>query len=73
MFEDVMAFSLLSSCRLRFRRKREGAWDRAAIVVAPRSIYLLRGPARSEWYHSIPPAAALRYSVTFRNFMDAAA
>ena len=73
MFEDVMAFSLLSCCRLRFRRKREGAWDRAAIVVAPRSIYLLRGPARSEWYHSIPPAAALRYSVTFRNFMDAAA
>ncbi len=34
----------------------------------PRSAYLLRGPARRDWEHSLPPVAALRYSVTLRNF-----
>ena len=38
----------------------------APVTVAPRSAYLLAGPARREWEHSIPPAEALRYSVTFR-------
>jgi hypothetical protein len=38
------------------------------VTVEPRSIYLLRGPARWNWYHSIPPLPSLRYSVTFRNF-----
>jgi alkylated DNA repair dioxygenase AlkB len=36
--------------------------------VAPRSAYLLRGPARFDWEHSIPPLDRLRYSVTFRTF-----
>jgi len=35
-------------------------------VAAPRSAYLLSGPARSVWEHSIPPVSALRYSITFR-------
>jgi alkylated DNA repair dioxygenase AlkB len=69
MFEDVMAFSFVSPCTLRFRRKAGDAWDRSSITVAPRSLYLLRGPARTEWYHSIPALPALRYSVTFRNFV----
>ena len=69
MFEDVVAFSFVSPCRLRFRRKRGEAWQRTAIEVAPRSVYLLRGLARREWYHSIPALPALRYSVTFRNFV----
>ena len=69
MFKDVTAFSFISPCRLRFRRKREGTWERATITVAPRSIYLLRGPARLEWYHSIPAVPTLRFSVTFRNFV----
>ena len=67
MFEDVVAFSLENPCRLRFRRKNVG-WDRASLTVAPRSAYLLRGPAREQWEHSIPAVDALRYSVTFRTF-----
>lgn len=31
----------------------------------------LRGPARSEWEHSIPAVDALRYSVTFRSLRAA--
>jgi alkylated DNA repair dioxygenase AlkB len=66
VFGDVVGISLLSACRFRFRRKRRGGWERAAIMLAPRSAYLLRGPVRSEWEHSIPPAEEPRYSVTFR-------
>ena len=39
---------------------------RVTIEVEPRSIYLLRGPARWQWQHSIAPTRALRYSITFR-------
>jgi len=68
MFEDVVAFSLLASCTLRFRLKQGGAWTRRAQIVAPRSAYLLRGPARFDWEHSIPALSALRYSITLRTF-----
>jgi alkylated DNA repair dioxygenase AlkB len=68
VFGEVVGFSLLSSCIFRLRRKAGGTWERASIVLEPRSVYLLRGPARTEWEHSIPAVASLRYSVTFRNF-----
>jgi alkylated DNA repair dioxygenase AlkB len=64
---DVIGVSFNSSCRFRLRRKRGSSWERASLIVEPRSVYLLRGPARTEWQHSIPPAERLRYSVTFRS------
>jgi alkylated DNA repair dioxygenase AlkB len=67
-FADVIAFSLLAPCTLRFRRAEGETWQRRKLQVEPRSAYLLRGAARWDWYHSIPPVDALRYSVTFRNF-----
>jgi alkylated DNA repair dioxygenase AlkB len=67
VFGDVIGISLGAPCRFRFRRKRGDGWERAAIMLAPRSAYLLRGPARHEWQHSIPPVEDLRYSVTFRS------
>jgi alkylated DNA repair dioxygenase AlkB len=69
MFDDVVAVSFLSPCLLRFRRRAAAGWERAAQPVAPRSAYLLRGPSRREWQHSVPPVDRLRYSVTFRNFV----
>jgi alkylated DNA repair dioxygenase AlkB len=71
VFEDVVGISLLSPCRFRLRRKRESKWERASLIVEPRSAYLLRGPVRTEWEHSIPPAERLRYSVTFRSLKGA--
>jgi len=68
MFGDVIALSLLGACRLRFRREVNDEWQRTDITVMPRSAYVLRGPARWEWQHSIPPAESLRYSLTFRTF-----
>jgi alkylated DNA repair dioxygenase AlkB len=41
-------------------------WERQAAILEQRSAYLLRGAARCDWEHSIPPAEELRYSVTFR-------
>jgi alkylated DNA repair dioxygenase AlkB len=39
-------------------------------MVEPRSAYLLRGPSRTDWEHSIPGVDALRYSITFRTFRE---
>ena len=68
IFADVVGVSLLAACTFRFRRKAGARWERASLSLAPRSAYLLRGPARSEWEHSIPGVERLRYSLTFRNF-----
>jgi alkylated DNA repair dioxygenase AlkB len=65
-FEDVVGVSLASECAFRFRQKVGSSWQRRSINLLPRSVYLLRGPARSEWEHSIPAVANLRYSITFR-------
>ena len=68
VFDQIVGVSLVSPCTFRFRRKRGGKWERASITAEPRSAYLLSGPARTEWEHSIPPMDRLRYSITFRNF-----
>jgi alkylated DNA repair dioxygenase AlkB len=67
VFDEVVGVSLLAPCRFRLRRKSGTKWDRADVIAEPRSAYLLGGPARTEWEHSIPPVDRLRYSVTFRN------
>ena len=82
VFGDIIGISFLSACRFRFRRplpnpppqagegwvgvKHGTSWERTAVTLDPRSAYLMCGPSRDEWEHSIPPAEALRYSVTFR-------
>lgn len=68
-FEDVVGVSLLNDAVLRFRPYPHVTGSRANVIrlaVPPRSIYLLRGPARWEWQHSVAPAKSLRYSITLR-------
>ena len=72
VFGEVVGVSLLAPCTLRFRRKAGAKWERANISAAPRSAYLLTGPARSEWQHSILRVDALRYSITFRRVKQSA-
>jgi alkylated DNA repair dioxygenase AlkB len=69
-FGEIVGVSLLSTCTLRFRRKRADGWDRLSTIVEPRSAYLLSGPARGVWEHSIPPLDRRRYSITFRTLAD---
>jgi alkylated DNA repair dioxygenase AlkB len=72
VFGEVVGISLLSSCRFRLRRKVGTTWERVSLTAEPRSAYLLSGPSRTEWEHSIPEVDRLRYSITFRNFREAA-
>jgi alkylated DNA repair dioxygenase AlkB len=68
-FEEVMGVSLGAPAVLRFRPYPPTAPKRGDIVrlnAAPRSVYLLQGPARWAWQHSVAPVGALRWSVTFR-------
>ena len=65
-FGTVVGISLASSCVFRLRRKIGTTWRRASILAEPRSAYVLQGPARMEWEHSIPAVDSRRYSVTFR-------
>jgi alkylated DNA repair dioxygenase AlkB len=70
VFGDVIGVSLLSAAPFRLRRRVGEKWERVTIMAEPRSVYLLRGPSRTDWEHSIPPVERLRYSVTFRNLRD---
>jgi alkylated DNA repair dioxygenase AlkB len=73
-YDVVVGLSLLSPCRMRLRPylppKALAAGGRRTasheLTLSPRSIYLIAGPARSAFEHSIPPAERLRYSITFR-------
>lgn len=71
VFGEVVGISLLSPCVLRFRRTIvKKKWERVNLSAEPRSAYHLRGPARSEWEHSILRVDELRYSITFRNVLE---
>ncbi|MES2977469.1 MAG: alpha-ketoglutarate-dependent dioxygenase AlkB [Pseudomonadota bacterium] len=68
-FERVAGVSLGSEAVIRWRRYPPHEPRRAGIVrlvVAPRSIYELQGPARWDWQHSVAPTTAMRWSITFR-------
>jgi alkylated DNA repair dioxygenase AlkB len=73
VFGDIIGISLLSPCGFRFRRKTGATWERYELITEPRSIYLLRGPSRNEWQHSISPLVALRYSIIFRSLSESIA
>jgi alkylated DNA repair dioxygenase AlkB len=68
-FEDVIGVSVGGAATLRFRPFPPGTARREDIVkvtVEPRSIYLMRGPSRWAWQHSVAPVDELRWSITFR-------
>jgi alkylated DNA repair dioxygenase AlkB len=64
-FGTIIGISLAGTARMRFKPyKAEG--KPVALVLERRSIYLMRGPARWKFQHSIPAVKELRYSITFR-------
>jgi alkylated DNA repair dioxygenase AlkB len=65
-FGVVIGVSLLGACRMRFQRGREAERQTRAVLLEPRSAYVLSGEARQQWQHSIPALRAPRYSITFR-------
>ncbi|HZS26757.1 MAG TPA: alpha-ketoglutarate-dependent dioxygenase AlkB [Candidatus Angelobacter sp.] len=64
-FGIVIGISLASESRMRFKPyKAKG--KPISLTLERRSIYLMRGPARWRFQHSIPAVKELRYSITFR-------
>jgi alkylated DNA repair protein (DNA oxidative demethylase) len=62
----IIGISVGSPCVMKFRKKIKEGFEIVKQPLEPRSLYALSGSARSAWQHTIPPAKALRYSITFR-------
>ncbi len=67
VFEHVIGISLGAPATMRFRRRRPDGFDRASVLLAPRSAYHLTGEVRHAWEHSIAEMEVTRWSITFRS------
>lgn len=78
-FGMIIGISLAGTCRMRWRpalgearpdgRPALNSKSKKNIIsldLEPRSAYVMSGPIRWRWQHSIPPTKELRYSITFR-------
>jgi alkylated DNA repair dioxygenase AlkB len=69
-FGTIIGISLASACRMRLKPYPEPGKIPSAKILSirlePRSIYVMKGEARSGWQHSIPAVDEVRYSITFR-------
>jgi alkylated DNA repair dioxygenase AlkB len=68
-FDIIVGVSLLSDCTFKLRPYDKAKQKRSAIISFPvkkRSLYIMKGAARSEWEHSIAAVQQLRYSITLR-------
>jgi alkylated DNA repair dioxygenase AlkB len=64
----VFGLSLKGRGTMRFRPLEHPIEPRQTLVLElePRSLYVMQGPIRWLWQHSMLPARELRYSITFR-------
>ena len=69
-FGTIIGISLASACRMRLKPYQTAGKNMSgkglSIRLEPRSIYAMRGEARSQWQHSIPAVDEMHYSITFR-------
>jgi len=68
-FDLIAGISLRSDCTFRLRPQDKSKQNRKSIISFPvkrRSLYVMEGPARTEWQHSISPVKEVRYSITLR-------
>jgi len=64
-FGTIIGISLGSACRMRLK-PYQGTGKLLSLRLEPRSIYVMRDAARSQWQHSIPRVEQMRHSITFR-------
>lgn len=68
-FDIIAGISLASPCIFKLRPHDKEKQTRGSVIsfpVEPRSMYVIQGPARSEWQHAIAPVKQVRYSITLR-------
>jgi len=67
----VVGISLAGVGRMRWRPyAHQDAQHTVSLDLARRSMYVMRGPIRWQWQHSMPPMRELRYSITMRTRAD---
>lgn len=68
-FESIVGVSLLGEGEMRLRPYPPSPGRSSgtrSLLLPPRSVYVLEGPARWRWQHSIVPTKVLRYSISLR-------
>lgn len=68
-FDLIAGISLQEDCIFRLRPYDKSKQEKGAVITFPvrsRSLYVMRGPARTDWQHSITPVTKTRYSITLR-------
>jgi alkylated DNA repair dioxygenase AlkB len=72
-FDLIAGISLLSDCIFKLRPHDPAKQKRNAIISFPverRSLYIMQGPARTDWQHSIAAVKEVRYSITLRTLKN---
>lgn len=72
-FEIVAGISLQSDCIFRLKPYDKALQSRSSLVTFPllrHSLYIMQGPSRWDWQHSIPAVKQTRYSITFRTLTE---
>ena len=68
-FDLIAGISLMADCTFRLRPNDKAKQTRSSVISFPvrhRSLYVLKGTARTDWQHSITPVTQIRYSITLR-------
>lgn len=74
-FESIVGLSLAGTATMRFRPYPHPAHERRPVLqlqLPPRSLYVIEGPARWHWQHSVAPTPEQRFSITLRTRRGAA-
>jgi alkylated DNA repair dioxygenase AlkB len=72
-FGLIAGISLQADCVFKLRPHEKEKQTRKATVsltVERRSLYVMQGPARSDWQHSTAPVKQVRYSITLRTLKE---
>ncbi|MCW3117634.1 MAG: 2OG-Fe(II) oxygenase [Chitinophagaceae bacterium] len=72
-FDIIAGVSLMADCTFRLRPQDKAKQGRSSVISFPvkrRSLYVIQGPARTEWQHSITPVKQTRYSITLRTLRN---
>jgi alkylated DNA repair dioxygenase AlkB len=72
-FGLIAGISLQADCVFKLRPQEKEKQTRKATVsltVERRSLYIMQGPARSDWQHSTTPVKQVRYSITLRTLKE---
>ena len=68
-FDVIGGISLMADCTFRLRPYDKSKQTKTSVISFPvkrRSLYIIKGEARTDWQHSITPVKQIRYSITLR-------